>query len=93
MRIEKFDPVPIRVENIDELSTPAHAMPTRPAFDARAHTQRTGDIAEMQQVVRVSDCVREMVQAGANSIRENDVVRIAFALQPYAPQVLSAVLI
>jgi hypothetical protein len=61
MRIEKFDPMPIRVENIDELSTPAHAMPTRPALHARAHTQRTGDIAEMQQVVRVPDRVCEMM--------------------------------
>jgi hypothetical protein len=47
----------------------------------------------MQQVVRVPDRVGEMMQTGANAIRENDVVRIAFALQPYAPQVLSAVVV
>src|SRR4051812_40995773 len=80
MRVEKLDPVPVRVAHVDKKRMP-RTMPAGTKLDVggKAHLRR--EIANIKELIGLRDAERGVMQARPASGRKYDVVRIAFALQ------------
>src|SRR5207249_2748734 len=86
MGVEQLDAMAVRVAHIDVHRMP-RPMPPRTALDAGPIAEFTRDVAGMQQVMDLRREEGKMMQARTRAVEENDVMRIALALQKHAAQV------
>src|SRR5262245_2540324 len=88
---EQLDAVAVGIAQIDEARVARTEMPARSPFDARAEAVPSQKIADVHEMVDFRDRERGMVQARSGIVDEDDVVRIALALQEDRAQVVGAV--
>ena len=77
----------VGIAEIDEHRV-AWSMAAGAAFDGAAEAETAGDVAGFEQVLALLREVGDVMQAWAGAVEKDDVVRIAFALQEHAAQLI-----
>src|SRR5262245_60930801 len=80
----------IGIAEIDEQRV-ADAVTAGPALEIAAIAEAAGDVAHVNEVAALRHREGEVMQARTTAVGEHDVMRIALALQPGAPQFVAAV--
>src|SRR3981081_770818 len=84
MRVEQLDAMPVGLAEIDEQRMPRGAS-AGSVLQVSAEAERARDVAGLENAMRLSDREGHVVEARAGPVGENDVVRIALALQEHEP--------
>jgi hypothetical protein len=88
---EQLDAMAVGIAQIDEARIARAEMTARSPFDARSEAVPPEQVADVHEVIDFRDREGGVVQARSRIVDEDDVVRIAFALQENGAQVVGAV--
>ena len=90
VRVEQFDPVAVGITKIHEQRI-ADTVAAGSTLHAVCVSHARGNVTGVNEIAHLRHRIGEMVQPRSTPTTEYDVVRIALALQPNAPQFVGSV--